>query len=137
MKNIFIKWFMAFNKFLLTISKGQLGSKLGKQDILILHTIGRKSGVDRGIPIAYFNQDNRYLIVASNWGQEQQASWYLNLQKEPHARLEVKGKTIPVTAREALGEEYGQLWKFVTTSHPPYLDYQKQTSRRIPIMIFE
>jgi deazaflavin-dependent oxidoreductase (nitroreductase family) len=137
MKNIFIKWFMAFNKFLLTISKGRLGSKLGKQDILILHTIGRKSGVDRGIPIAYFVQDNRYLIVASNWGQENQASWYLNLQSDPHARLDVKGKTVVVTAREAQGDEYEGLWKFVTTRHPPYLDYQKQTSRRIPIMIFE
>lgn len=137
MKTIFIKWFMAFNKYLLTVSKGRLGSKLGKQDILILHTIGRKSGVDRGIPIAYFKQDNRYLIVASNWGQDNHAAWYLNLQNDPHARLDVEGKTIPVTAREALGEEYGQLWKFVTTRHPPYLDYQKQTSRRIPIMIFE
>jgi F420H(2)-dependent quinone reductase len=137
MKKYFIKWFMAFNKFLLTISKGRLGSKLGKQDILILHTIGRKSGEDRAIPIAYFSQDNRYLIVASNWGQEHQASWYLNLKSDPHARLEVIGKSIPVTAREAQGDEYDQLWEFVTTRHPPYLDYQKQTSRRIPIMIFE
>lgn len=137
MNDLFIKWFMAFNKFLLTISKGRLGSKLGKQDILVLHTIGRKSGVDRGIPIAYFSQEKRYLIVASNWGKENQASWYLNLQKDPHARLDVKGKTIAVTAREAQGEEYDELWKFVTTRHPPYLDYQKQTSRRIPIMIFE
>lgn len=137
MKNIFIKWFMALNKFLLTVSKGRLGSKLGKQDILILHTIGRKSGVDRGIPIAYFKKDNRYLIVASNWGQEHQAAWYLNLQSDPHARLDVKGKTIKVTAREAQGDEYNQLWKFVTTRHLPYLDYQKKTSRRIPIMIFE
>jgi deazaflavin-dependent oxidoreductase (nitroreductase family) len=128
---------MAFNKFLLTVSKGRLGSKLGKQDILILHTIGRKSGIDRGIPIAYFKQDNRYLIVASNWGQEHQANWYLNLQKEPRSRLDVKGKSIPVTAREALGDEYDSLWEFVTTRHPHYLDYQNQTSRRIPIMIFE
>lgn len=137
MNDLFIKWFMAFNKFLLTVSKGRLGSKLGKQDVLILHTIGRKSGADRGIPIAYFAQENRYLIVASNWGKENQASWYLNLQKDPHARLDVKGKTLEVKAREALGDEYDSLWKFVTTRHPPYLDYQKQTSRRIPIMIFE
>jgi len=137
MKNQLIKLFMAFNKFLLSISRGRIGSRLGKQDILILHTIGRKSGVDRGIPIAYFTQENRYLIVASNWGKEGQASWYLNLQKDPHARLDVKGKTIAVTAREAQGDEYEGLWKFVTTRHPPYLDYQKQTSRRIPIMVFE
>jgi F420H(2)-dependent quinone reductase len=137
MQKYFIKWFMAFNKFLLTISNGSLGSKLGKQNILILHTIGRKSGEDRGIPIAYFAQEKRYLIVASNWGKDNQASWYLNLQKDPHARLDVKGKTIAVTAREAQGEEYESLWKFVTTRHPPYLDYQKQTSRHIPIMVFD
>jgi F420H(2)-dependent quinone reductase len=137
MKTTFIKWFMALNKFLLTVSKGRLGSKLGKQDILILHTTGRKSGVDRAIPIAYFKQDDRYLIVASNWGQETQAAWYFNLKNNPQARLEVKGKTIVVTAREAQGKEYDSLWKFVTTRHPPYLDYQKQTTRRIPIMVFE
>lgn len=137
MKDLFIKWFMAINAFLLRLSHGRIGSKLGTQTILLLHTIGRKSGRDRAIPIAYFDYEDNYLIVASNWGKERQADWYLNLKQHPQAMLEVKGKVLSVTAREAQGEEYDRLWKFATEHHPPYLDYQKITTRHIPIMIFE
>jgi deazaflavin-dependent oxidoreductase (nitroreductase family) len=137
MKDIFIKLFMAVNSFLLSLSHGRIGSKLGTQTILLLHTTGRKSGQDRAIPIAYFDYKDHYLIVASNWGKQKQADWYLNLKQNPQARLEVKGKVLSVTAREAQGEEYDQLWKFATEHHPPYLDYQKMTTRHIPIMIFE
>jgi deazaflavin-dependent oxidoreductase (nitroreductase family) len=136
-KDIFIKLFMAVNSFLLSLSHGRIGSKLGTQTILLLHTTGRKSGQDRAIPIAYFDYKDHYLIVASNWGKQKQADWYLNLKQNPQARLEVKGKVLSVTAREAQGEEYDQLWKFATEHHPPYLDYQKMTTRHIPIMIFE
>jgi deazaflavin-dependent oxidoreductase (nitroreductase family) len=75
--------------------------------------------------------------VASNWGKEKNADWYLNLKKDPHARLEINGKFLLVVAREALGEEYDRLWKFATERHPPYLKYQKMTMRHIPIMVFE
>jgi F420H(2)-dependent quinone reductase len=137
MKDIFIKWFMAINTLFLQLSRGRIGGKLGKQTILILHTIGRKSGQDRAIPIAYFAYESHYLIVASNWGKGRQADWYLNLKKDPHARVEVIGKTVSVVAHEALGEEYDRLWKFATEHHPPYLEYQKMTTRHIPIMVFE
>jgi deazaflavin-dependent oxidoreductase (nitroreductase family) len=128
---------MAINTFILRLSRGRLGGKLGSQRILILHTIGRKSGRDRTIPIAYFENDGQYLIVASNWGKDQNANWYFNLKRNPRAKLEIDGKVIPVTAREAQGSEYQRLWAFATERHPPYLDYQKMTKRRIPIMVFE
>ncbi len=137
MKNFFIKAFMSFNAWLLRISRGRIGNRLGTQTILILHTLGRKSGQDRAIPIAYFEYDGRYLIVASNWGKDQQAAWYLNLKRDPHAQLEIKGQVISVIAHEAQGDEYQRLWKFATERHPPYLDYQTMTTRHIPIMVFE
>ena len=137
MNDVLIKWFMSFNAFLLRASHGRIGNKLGTQTVLILHTLGRKSGQDRAIPIAYFNYLDKYLIVASNWGRAKNADWYLNLKHDPHAMLEVKGKTIAMIAREAQGEEYDRLWKFVTEHHPPYLDYQKTAMRHIPIMVFE
>lgn len=137
MKDVLIKWFMSVNSMLLRLSRGRIGNRLGTQTILILHTTGRKSGRERAIPIAYFEQDGRYLIVASNWGKDRQADWYLNLKQDPHARLEVGGRLVPVMAREAQGEEYDRLWQFVTQRHPPYLDYQKMTSRHIPIVVFE
>jgi F420H(2)-dependent quinone reductase len=137
MKDILIKWFMSINSLVIHLSHGHIGSKLGTQTILILHTVGRRSGKERTIPIAYFDYDGKYLIVASNWGKDTNADWYLNLKKDHHARLEINGKSTLVTAREAQGEEYDRLWKFATEHHPPYLNYQKMTKRHIPIMVFD
>jgi deazaflavin-dependent oxidoreductase (nitroreductase family) len=137
MKDIFIKWFMSINAAIIRLSRGLIGSKLGTQTILILHTTGRTSGQERSIPIAYFEYEGSYLIVGSNWGKEKNADWYLNLKKDPRASLEIKGQLIPALAREALGAEYDLLWKFATKRHPAYLDYREMTSRHIPLMLFE
>lgn len=128
---------MAINAFLIRISGGRIGTQLGTQTVLVLNTMGRKSGQPRSIPIAYFFHEGKYLIVESNWGKDNHADWYFNLQKNPQASLEVKGRTIQVAARFAEGQEYAGLWKYVTLKHPPYLKYQKMTKRMIPIVIFE
>jgi F420H(2)-dependent quinone reductase len=136
-KNTFIKWFMSINAFLIRISRGRIGSRLGTQTILLLETTGRKTGQLREIPIAYFFHERKYLIVASNWGKDKHADWYLNLLKNPRAKLTVNGKTIQVTAHDAQGDEYNRLWEFATKKHPPYLHHQKMTSRHIPIVVFD
>jgi deazaflavin-dependent oxidoreductase (nitroreductase family) len=137
MKDIFIKWFMRINAFFLRITNGRLGGRLGKQTILLLETIGRKSGQPRVIPIAYFSHDGQYLIVQSNWGKDVHADWYLNLKKNPRAVLQVKGQKVTVNAHDAEGDEYARLWKYVTEQHSTYLKYQQMTKRRIPIVVFE
>ena len=137
MKNTFIKWFMTINAFLIRISRGRVGTQLGSQQILILSTVGRKSGEIRSIPIAYFFHEEKYLIVESNWGQDHHAGWYFNLQENPQAILEVKGKVIKTKIRFAEGDEYIRLWEYLTKKHPPYLQYQEMTKRKIPIAIFE
>ena len=137
MKDILIKWFMRINAFFLRLTNGRLGSKLGTQTILLLETIGRKSGQPRTIPIAYFFHEGKYLIIESNWGKDKHADWYFNLKKNPRATLIVKGQNIPVQAHDAQGDEYIRLWKFVTEKHPPYLQYQSMTERRIPIVVFQ
>ncbi len=137
MKDFFIKLFMDINAFLIRLTNGRIGGKLGMQTILLLETTGRKSGQARVVPIAYFFHEGKYLIVASNWGKDKQAAWYLNLKKNPRATLTVNGKTIPVEAHEAQGAEYDRLWKFATERNPPYLEYQKMTTRKIPIVVFQ
>ena len=137
MKNLFIKWFMAINAFLIRISRGRIGSQLGTQTILILNTVGRKSGQPRSIPIAYFFHEGKYLVVESNWGRDNHADWYFNLKSQPQVSIEVKGKVLQVNARFAEGGEYARLWEYVTKRHAPYLEYQKMTTRKLPIAIFE
>lgn len=137
MKDTFIKWFMNVNAFFLRLTNGRLGSRLGTQTILLLETTGRKSGQSRVIPIAYFFHEGKYLIVASNWGKDKHADWYLNLLKTPRAALQVEGRRIAVEAHDAQGDEYARLWKFAGQKHPPYVRYQEMTTRRIPIVVFE
>jgi deazaflavin-dependent oxidoreductase (nitroreductase family) len=137
MKDYFIKLFMKINAFLIRITRGRIGTQLGTQTILILNTVGRKSGQVRSIPIAYFFYEEKYLVVESNWGRDNHADWYFNLLNLPQASIEVKGKSIQVNARFAEGEAYDRLWEYVTKKHPPYLEYQKMTPRKLPIAIFE
>lgn len=137
MKDFLIKWFMKLNTLIIRLTRGRLGSRLGTQNILILHTIGRTSGQERAVPIAYFDYKGRYLVVASNWARDKNPDWYLNLKRNPNAKLEIKGQLISVTAREAQGEEYQRLWEFVTKRNAPYLDYQRTVTRQIAIMVFE
>ena len=137
MKDFFIKLFTDFNQFIIRITRGKLGSQLGTQSILVLHTTGRKSGQPRSTPIAYFDYQGRYLLVGSNWGRPNDADWLFNLRKDPQARIDVNGRSYSVQAHEATGDEYTSLWKYVTGKHPPYLRYQEMTPRRIPIVILE
>ncbi|HTP01946.1 MAG TPA: nitroreductase/quinone reductase family protein [Anaerolineales bacterium] len=137
MKDRFIKWFTDLNAFVIRISKGRIGSRLGTQSILILHTKGRRSGEPRSTPIAYFDYRGRYLLVGSNWGRPKNADWLLNLRKEPRARVDVKGRSYNVQAHEAEGEEYSRLWAYVTEKHAQYLRYQAMTARRIPVVVLE
>jgi deazaflavin-dependent oxidoreductase (nitroreductase family) len=87
--------------------------------------------------MAYFDHEDKYLLVASNWGRAKHADWLFNLRQQSRASIEVKGKLLHVQARESEGDEYDRLWQYVTQRHPQYLRYQQIASRRIPIVILE
>ena len=137
MNKFFLKLFMAANVYMIHLSGGRLGSRLGTQTILLLHSVGRRSGRYFVTPIAYFSTEGFFFVVGSNWGKEQNAAWFQNLLQQPRTIIEVNGKKIPVDARPAEGEEYDRLWQFAVEHHPPYQHYKEMTSRRIPIMVLQ
>jgi deazaflavin-dependent oxidoreductase (nitroreductase family) len=130
-----LKLFMAINTLVIRASRGRLGSRLGTQTILLLHSFGRKSGRQFVTPIAYFHLDGYYFLVGSNWGKDSNAAWYYNLLARPRTTIEVKGKRILVRAHVAEGPEYARLWAYATEHHPPYLHYKEMTKRHIPILV--
>jgi deazaflavin-dependent oxidoreductase (nitroreductase family) len=130
-----IKIFTAANAFLFRITKGRLGNRMGGQSVLLLHTVGRKSGKVYTTPLSYYRDGNAYLVVASNWGKEVHSDWFYNLQRHPRATIQVGATTITVEARPAEGDEYTRLWTLVTKQNDQYLKYQKGLARKIPIMI--
>ncbi len=110
---------------------------------LILTTTGRKSGKERDTPLFYFPDGDRFIVVASNEGQPRHPTWGLNLQAHPRAKIQVKRKVIPVTARQAEGEDNKRLWSIITAryhnfvAYRSFVDYQRRSSREIPVVILE
>ena len=137
MNKWFLKLFMALNTFAIRASRGRVGGKLGSQTILLLHSMGRKSGKSFVTPIAYFFTEGFYFVIGSNWGKDAHAAWYYNLLARPQTTIEVGGKTIPVTASPAEGLDYDRLWKYAVDHHPPYAHYKEMTQRHIPIIVFK
>jgi deazaflavin-dependent oxidoreductase (nitroreductase family) len=130
-----LKVFMALNSVVIRVSRGRLGSWLGTQTILLLHTVGRKSGRQIVTPISYFSTDGFYFLVGSNWGRQHNASWYYNLLASPCTTIEVRGSKILVEAHPVEGAEYERLWNCALERYPGYQHYKDSLKRHIPIMV--
>lgn len=108
---------------------------MGRQNVLLLFTTGRKSGKNYATTLSYYQDGTNYLVVASNWGKETHPDWYLNLLHQPYVEIQVGGKKIPMRAHPAVEEEYERLWKLVTAKNEQYISYQNGIQRKIPIVI--
>jgi len=114
---------------------GKVGHDWNDANVLILHTTGRKSGATRKLPLIYGRDGKDYLIVASKGGAPTHPGWYLNLRAHPDVKIQVRDEVIPVTARTATAQEKARLWPIMTAEWPAYDDYQKGTSREIPVVL--
>ena len=130
-----IKILMAVNIFLYRLTGGRLGGKMAGQSVLLLDTVGRKTGRRHTIPINYYRDGANYVVVASNWGQNHHPAWYYNLVNQPLTTIQVKNRHLRVRARTASDQEYDRLWQSVTSQNEFYVRYQKQTWRKIPLVI--
>lgn len=133
--NTWYKFFTSANVFVYKLSGGRIGNKLGRQSVLLLHTIGRKSGKKHTTTLSYYRDGENYLVVGSNWGKDTQPGWFHNLSQQPRTIIQVGRTTLHVDAHQAEGNEYQQLWELVTKLNQQYIQYQKTIQRRIPIMI--
>ncbi|HWI73644.1 MAG TPA: nitroreductase family deazaflavin-dependent oxidoreductase [Baekduia sp.] len=116
---------------------GQEGHDWQNTQTLILTTTGRKSGEPRKAPLIYGEHGGDYLVVASKGGAPEPPAWYVNLQADPEAEIQVWDETIPVRARDATPEEKPELWKIMTGHWPSYDEYQTKTDRPIPVVVLE
>ena len=114
---------------------GKLFGRMGKNPILLLNTVGRKSGKKRATPLLYVVDGEDFVIIASKGGAPTHPAWYLNLMANPDATVEVEDRKVLVRSEEVDGEEKARLWQKMAEMYPAYDDYQKKTKRQIPLLV--
>ncbi|MDJ0924443.1 MAG: nitroreductase family deazaflavin-dependent oxidoreductase [Acidimicrobiia bacterium] len=116
-------------------TRGRIGRRLVNNDMLLLSTVGRKSGKAHTVPLLYV-RDERDLVVIASWGgRDRHPDWYLNLLATPKAEAQVVRDRFPVRARTANPEERQRLWPAVVAAYDGYTTYQSRTDREIPVVL--
>ena len=105
--------------------------------LLLLTTVGAKSGTERTMPLAYTRDGDRYVIVASKGGARTNPAWYHNLRARPEVTVEVGADKFRVRASPVDGDERRRLYDRHAARLPAFADYEQRTSRRIPVIVLE
>ena len=134
-----IRNFSKFHGCLYRISRGKIGTSIGKLQFVMLTTIGRKSGKKRTVPLASFHQYDEYVVIASYGGNSHHPAWFLNLRENPDVEIQID--TLITKAKASIVEKpdrrYQELWEKATDTYHGFDNYQKATSRSIPIVIIK
>jgi deazaflavin-dependent oxidoreductase (nitroreductase family) len=104
---------------------------------LLLTTKGRKSGRSHTSPLIYQRHGDHLLVVASKGGDDNPPDWFLNLEANPEVEVQLKADKFRARARTATPQEKPEMWKTMTATWPAYDDYQRKTSREIPVVVLE
>lgn len=128
---LLINTFIKLHVMLYRLSGGRFGGAMGGNEILLLNTIGRKSGKPRTTPLMFQREGNDYIVAASNAGGPKHPGWYYNLRNEPNIEIEVGGEKISVVAEQADSAERERLFNMFATKMPQFADYAKKTTREI------
>ncbi|WP_035845258.1 nitroreductase family deazaflavin-dependent oxidoreductase [Kitasatospora azatica] len=118
-------------------SGGTQGTTLRDLPVVLLTTLGAKSGKLRKTPLMRVEHNGQYAVVASQGGAPKHPVWYHNLVADPRAELQDGPVRQDMTARELTGEERETWWDRAVKAWPDYAEYQKKTDRVIPVFLLE
>lgn len=118
-------------------SGGTEGTTMRDMPVIVLTTLGAKSGKIRKTPLMRVEHDGAYAVVASQGGAPKHPVWYHNLTADPRAELQDGPVRQDMTVREVTGEEKALWWERAVEAYPDYADYQKKTDRQIPVLVLE
>jgi len=113
---------------------GRVGGPFEGAPIVLLHTVGARSGKPRTNIMMYLADGERYLVFPSNNGGDYNPAWYWNLKANPEVRIEVGDDVIDVLATELQGAERDEKYALQAERYPGFAEYQRMTSRIIPVV---
>jgi deazaflavin-dependent oxidoreductase (nitroreductase family) len=116
---------------------GRVTGQFAGAPLLLLTTTGAKSGRPRTAPLAYTTDGDRLIVIASKGGAPTHPDWYHNLIANPDVTVELGTETFPARASVPDGEERDRLFAQMAAQRPRFADYQRNTTRRIPVVVLE
>jgi F420H(2)-dependent quinone reductase len=114
---------------------GGSDAELKGKPVIVLNTIGAKSGKLRKTPLMRVEHGGEYAVVASLGGAPKNPVWYYNVKKNPRVELQDGTTTRDYDAREVFGDEKATWWQRAVEAWPDYAEYQKNTDREIPVFV--
>jgi deazaflavin-dependent oxidoreductase (nitroreductase family) len=118
-------------------SAGTEGTTLQERPVVILTTLGAKTGKLRKTPLMRVEHDGSYAVVASLAGAPDHPAWYHNVVAESRVELQDGPVRRDMLAREVTGDEKAMWWARAVAAFPDYVEYQKKTDREIPVLVLE
>ena len=119
------------------LTRGRLLGRVGRAPVLLLTTTGRRSGEPRTAPVVFLADGERMVVIGSNAGNERPPAWALNLEANPEAEVQVRGRRAKVRARITEGEERDELWRRMNDQYAGFDDYRERTQRQINVFALE
>ncbi|MGH2758982.1 MAG: nitroreductase family deazaflavin-dependent oxidoreductase [Actinomycetota bacterium] len=136
--DLVLKSMNSFHRMLFRASNGRLGGKLLGMLVVDLKTVGRKSGKERwSMLTSPVQEGDAIVLVASRGGDPQHPGWYHNIKANPDVEIVTRAGRRPMRARVASSDEKERLWPEVVKKYRGYGQYQKRTTRDIPLVILE
>jgi deazaflavin-dependent oxidoreductase (nitroreductase family) len=118
-------------------NNGKVTGMFAESPLLVLTTTGAKSGQPRTIPLVYTKDGNRLVIIASKGGAPTNPAWFHNLVASPFVTVELPDETFQAKAEVAEGEERDRLFAQQAAQMPGFAEYQRNTTRLIPVVTLE
>lgn len=116
-------------------SGGTKGTELNGKAVVLLTTVGAKTGKIRKTPLMRVEHDGEYAVVASLGGAPKHPVWYFNIKANPLVELQDGTSSGDYEAREVFGDEKAVWWERAVAAWPDYAEYQKKTDRQIPVFV--
>jgi deazaflavin-dependent oxidoreductase (nitroreductase family) len=133
--SVVVKVMSVLNVLVYRASGGRIGGTfLRGAPVCLVTVVGRKSGEPHTIPLLYLADGDDVVIVASKGGMSKHPVWYWNLVATPRCEVEIGRERRPMVARRVSGDEKAVLWLRLCEMYPDYADYQRRTTRDIPVL---
>jgi deazaflavin-dependent oxidoreductase (nitroreductase family) len=126
--------FYKLHRWMYEASDGRIGASSSQGPMLLLSTVGRRTGQPRTTPLLFMRDGENLIVVASNGGRPQPPAWYLNLQAEPKASVRDGRRRLDVVAEELASDERDELWRRLHDFYAGWAHYQTLTDRELSVI---